>query len=215
MGFSLDGRIGVRFYLGIYGLDLQKELDYGTLDCSKDSTVTKLFECLPVIENLSCWRGIIECCAQDGVPQELPTALVHLKYLFLEDICFVYDVGLCILVLLIRSSPNLEKLKVEIGEHDYNFEECEANFFTLKNYSHIWLKHLKELEIMKFGNRDNELDFVKLILDKSPVLKKVTIFLDEDEEVDKDEEVQILGILYRSERASQVVKINVMRIETS
>ncbi|GJU20489.1 F-box/FBD/LRR-repeat protein-like protein [Tanacetum coccineum] len=169
----------------------------------------------PKTPTLSCWRGIIECCAQDGVPQELPTALVHLKYLYLEDICFVYDVGLRILVLLIRSSPNLEKLKVEIGEHDYNFEECEASFFTLKNYSHIWLKHLKELEIMKFGNRDNELDFVKLILDKSPVLKKVTIFLDEDEEVDKDEEVQILGILYRSERASQVVKINVMRIETS
>ncbi|GJU08826.1 F-box/FBD/LRR-repeat protein-like protein [Tanacetum coccineum] len=102
-----------------------------------------------------------------------------------------------------------------IGEHDYNFEECEANFFTLKSYSHIWLEHLKELEVMKFGNRDNELDFVKLILAKSPVLKKVTIFLDEDEEVDKDEEVQILEILYRSQRASQVVKINVMRIETS
>ncbi|GJY10918.1 F-box/FBD/LRR-repeat protein-like protein [Tanacetum coccineum] len=68
-------------------------------------------------------------------------------------------------------------------------------------------------EVMKFGNRDNELDFVKLILAKSHVLKKVTIFL--DEEVDKDEEVQILEILYRSQRASQVVKINVMRIETS
>ncbi|GKB37186.1 F-box/FBD/LRR-repeat protein-like protein, partial [Tanacetum coccineum] len=114
-------------------------------------------------------------CAEDGVPQELPTALVHLKYLFIEDICFVY-VGLRILVLLIRSSPNLEKLKVEIGEHDYNFEECEANFFTQKNYLHIWLEHLKELEVMEFGNRDNELDFVKLILAKSPMLKKVTIF---------------------------------------
>ncbi|GKD54635.1 F-box/FBD/LRR-repeat protein-like protein [Tanacetum coccineum] len=191
------------------------ELDYGTLVCSKDSTITKLFECLPAIESLSCWRGTIEvvlltfCCAEDGVPQELPTALVHLKYLFIEDICFVY-VGLRILVLLIRSSPNLEKLKVEIGEHDYNFEECEANFFTQKNYLHIWLEHLKELEVMEFGNRDNELDFVKLILAKSPMLKKVTIFLDEDEEVDKDEEVQILGNLYRSQRASQVVKINVM-----
>ncbi|GKC21058.1 F-box/FBD/LRR-repeat protein-like protein [Tanacetum coccineum] len=166
------------------------ELDHGTLVCSKDSTIAKLFDCLPAIESLSCWRGIIECCVEDGVPQELPTALVHLKYLFIEDICFVYDVGLRILVLLIRSSPNLEKLKVELFKYLVGASE----------------------EVMKFGNRDNELDFVKLILAKSHVLKKVTIFL--DEEVDKDEEVQILEILYRSQRASQVVKINVMRIET-
>nr|GEZ00207.1 F-box/FBD/LRR-repeat protein At1g13570-like [Tanacetum cinerariifolium] len=41
-----------------------------------------------------------------------------------------------------------------------------------KDYSDIWLEHLNELEIGKFANLKVELKFVKLILAKSPVLKK-------------------------------------------
>lgn len=45
--------------------------------------------------------------------------------------------------------------------------------FLLKDYSDIWLEHLKEFEVRDLTNRkEAELDFVKLILVNSPVLKK-------------------------------------------
>ncbi|GJY30533.1 acyl-CoA dehydrogenase [Tanacetum coccineum] len=62
-----------------------------------------------------------------------------------------------------------------------------------KGYSDIWLEHLNELEIGNFANLKVELKFVKLILAKSPVLKKVRISL--DHRVSYDEELKILKML--------------------
>lgn len=66
--------------------------------------------------------------------------------------------------------------------------------------------------MINFGNREYELDFVKLILAKSPVLKKVRIFL--YNEVNKEEELKIKGILLGSPRASSAVEIIVQDMET-
>ncbi|GJU10771.1 hypothetical protein Tco_1133167 [Tanacetum coccineum] len=55
------------------------------------------------------------------------------------------------------------------------------------------------------SNKKEELDFVKLILAKSPVLKKVKLIL--REEIEKDEELQITRVLLPSPRASPLVKI--------
>ena len=59
--------------------------------------------------------------------------------------------------------------------------------------------------MINFGNREYELDFVKLILAKSPVLKKLRIFL--YNKVNKDEELKIKEILLCSPRASPAVEI--------
>ena len=61
--------------------------------------------------------------------------------------------------------------------------------------------------------REIELDFVKLVLAKSPVLKKVRLFL--HEEVSKDEQMQISETLLDSPRASLEVQIIVEIIEGS
>nr|GEZ82650.1 F-box/FBD/LRR-repeat protein At1g13570-like [Tanacetum cinerariifolium] len=86
-----------------------------------------------------------------------------MRYLYIGEICFIHKYGLPLLALLMRSSPKLEKLK---------------------------LVHLKELEIENMIYRETELDFVKFVLAKSPVLKKVRLFL--HEEVGKDEHMQTL-----------------------
>ena len=67
-----------------------------------------------------------------------------------------------------------------------------------------------DLEIDNFGNLKVELEFVKLILAKSPVLKKVKIFLLDN--ITKDEEMTLLRILLRSPRASPLVEIIVESI---
>ncbi|GKA63801.1 F-box/FBD/LRR-repeat protein-like protein, partial [Tanacetum coccineum] len=79
-------------------------------------TIIDLFECLTVIESLSIPFGIFEIfkpIVHGRVPRELPTTL-HLKFLYMHDVCFTQkqNDGLSILVLLMKSSPKLEKIEV-------------------------------------------------------------------------------------------------------
>ena len=67
-----------------------------------------------------------------------------------------------------------------------------------------------DLEIDNFSNLKTGLEFVKLMLAKSPVLKKLKIYLMDN--VTKDEEMVILRILLRSPRASPLVEIIVESI---
>nr|GEW11752.1 hypothetical protein [Tanacetum cinerariifolium] len=117
---------------------------------------------------------------------------------------------LSVLVLVIKSSPNLEKLKIDYRKLGF-FTECglfthdDICSFSLKDYADIWLEHLNELHIRSFRNKGNELNFVKLILAKSPMLKNVRIY----HELTSNELMQISKVLYSFSRASSVVDINV------
>ncbi|KAJ0714021.1 putative FBD domain, leucine-rich repeat domain superfamily, F-box-like domain superfamily [Helianthus annuus] len=188
-----------------------------TLDCecsvifrSGDTTIVDLFKCLPLIEYLNVVLFIVECFAPKRLPKELPTALVHLKYLCVDRLCFMHIYGLPFLALLIRSSPNLEKLKLVMYNGNW-LDEDDLGSFTLDDYSDIMLEHLEEYEIRNFSDAENELDFVRLILAKSPVLKKVTV--SPYYNFDKDEEPQISEILFGSPCASPVVEIIVGRLK--
>ncbi|KAK1429024.1 hypothetical protein QVD17_11223 [Tagetes erecta] len=178
--------------------------DAATLYDNNDSTIVDLFKCLPVIEHLSLWFYIVMCFVPERLPKELPTPLVHLKYLCMEDMCFSHKYSLPFLVLLIRSSPNLEKLRLEIiGENWLN--GYEFGTLIIEDYSDIVLEHLNELEILQFSNGEIEMDLVKLILAKSPVLKKARIFVSDT--LGKDEELHISKILLSSPCASPMRKI--------
>ncbi|MFS8006064.1 putative FBD domain-containing protein [Helianthus anomalus] len=122
--------------------------------------------------------------------------------------CFSHKHGLPFLVPLIRSSPNLEKLQLVMEDIDWPDEE-DLGSFTLEDYSDIMFEHLNELEIIHFGDTENELDFVKLVLAKSHVLKKVRI--NPHRCIDEDESAEILKILLGdcTPCASPVVDISV------
>ncbi|XP_076882875.1 F-box/FBD/LRR-repeat protein At1g13570-like [Bidens hawaiensis] len=189
------------------------DIDYLTYPENDDSTVINLFEYLTMVENLTLRFGIFEYFALDDIPQKLSIALVHLKYLCLKDICFIHSCGLLIIALLIKNSPNLEKLKLEILDDSWVEIYERRDLFTLEDDSNIWLEHLNELEIVNMIYRDVELDFVKLILAKSPALKKVRILL--YNEVAKDEELQISEIFKQCSHASSVVDVVVEGIRGS
>ncbi|KAJ0885184.1 putative FBD domain, F-box-like domain superfamily protein [Helianthus annuus] len=162
---------------------------------SKDCTIIELFECLPAIEHLTIW-GICDhpWLVLDSIPEELPTTLIHLKYFRFNEICFIDDHGLTFLAVLIKCSPNLEKIELEICIVDY-YEICCG---ILEEYSDVRLEHLKELEITCFRNLKHEMEFVKFILARSPKLKKVILY----SFVEKDEESDILTILSQAPRAA-------------
>nr|GEY83976.1 hypothetical protein [Tanacetum cinerariifolium] len=114
------------------------------------------------------------------VPPELPMALIHLKCLCLTSMMLLDTYGLQFLFLVIRSSPNLEKIELHIDNNDYfdfkTDKDFEIRSDALKDCSDIWLEHLKELEIIDFANLKHEMKFVKLILERAPMLKKKSLF---------------------------------------
>lgn len=89
---------------------------------------------------------------------------------------------------------------------DELFTEDDLHSFKLEDYSDIWLEHMHELHIVKFRNWGNELNFVKLILAKSPALKKVWMRIDY-RLFDEDDEFQMYQMLLNSPRASPVVDV--------
>ncbi|GJZ34976.1 general transcription and DNA repair factor IIH helicase subunit XPB1 [Tanacetum coccineum] len=177
---------------------LELVLDFESVD--EEIPIIELFKCLPVIEYLSIFRFHYDIEFKfDNVPSELPNELVHLKS-FCVNVMRPVDVHwLQILGLVMRISPNLEKIKIQI-EHIFH-DEDEQKFVTLEECPDIWLEHLKELEIVNFANFKGEMEFVKFILAKSPVLKKVIIWLDTSC-VTKDEELKILKVLLACPRVS-------------
>lgn len=54
---------------------------------------------------------------QDRVPKELTAALVHLRYFFMEHMCFIENKKIHLLLFVIRNSPNLENLTLEVNKH--------------------------------------------------------------------------------------------------
>ncbi|XP_076885015.1 F-box/FBD/LRR-repeat protein At1g13570-like [Bidens hawaiensis] len=176
--------------------------DGGTIVECQDCTIADLIECVPNIEYLSLTFFIFTIFYP--LPKELSTRLVHLKYLCLEWVWFHHKYAVPFLVLLIKSSPNLEKLKLDLSEYDL-FDESWTGSATLEDYPDVMFEHLNELEILHFGNEDNELVVVRLILAKSPVLKTVKILV--CDEFDEDDKLQISEGLLSFQCASPVVRI--------
>ncbi|KAM0063008.1 hypothetical protein Hdeb2414_s0003g00086141 [Helianthus debilis subsp. tardiflorus] len=81
--------------------------------------------------------------------------------------------GLAFLLVLIKCSPNLEKIKLEINSFIYSIDVEYP--VVWEEYSDVWLEHLNEPEIISFSNSKHEIEFVKFILARSPKLSKVNL----------------------------------------
>ncbi|KAF5758370.1 putative F-box domain-containing protein [Helianthus annuus] len=158
-------------------------------------TMNELLKCLPVIEDLTMSGDVSEWLVLDSVPKELPTSLIHLKYLCLNQMCLVGRHGSAFLLCLIKCSPNLEHAHLEM--------EWGLDFSAVKDeYSDVWLEHLNELDVC-FGSNELQTEFVKFILARSPKLKTVSILT----VVDRKQDSKMLKTLLRAPRASPGVNI--------
>ncbi|KAI7726294.1 hypothetical protein M8C21_014350 [Ambrosia artemisiifolia] len=142
-----------------------------------NSNFVELFERLPLLKQLrmSCYS--VKCFATGFIPQKLPTSLVHLKYLHLRGQRFGREVDLLSTLSLVTSC-NVETIELEM-EHKPTeaMSETAMNLIDNQDYSYVILDHLRAIKIRKFTKMKTGLDFVKLILAKSPMLKKVEIYI--------------------------------------
>ncbi|MFS7999875.1 putative F-box domain, leucine-rich repeat domain superfamily, F-box-like domain superfamily [Helianthus anomalus] len=164
-------------------------------------TINELLKCLPVIERLNMSGVVSKWLVLDSVAQELPTSLIHLKSLCLNQSCLSGAYGSALLLALIKCSPNLE--------HAYLEMKCDLDFSAIKDeYSDVWLEHLNKLEICFFRN-SLETEFVKFMFARSPKLKKVSIFVAVNW---KQDQSKMLETLLRAPRASPAVKITIWTV---
>ncbi|KAJ0812520.1 putative F-box-like domain superfamily protein [Helianthus annuus] len=167
--------------------------------------IMELLKCLPVIEHLTTWGYIFASFVVDhSVPQALPTLLIHLKYFYFRETGFVDYDGLTFIAILLKCSPNLEKMELEVDtDEDSDKETLKLEEYSIifENYSDVWLEHLNELKIQHFRNFNPELELVKFILARSPNLKKVILITWIN---NKNEELELLNVLSHAARASQV-----------
>ncbi|XP_071704832.1 F-box/FBD/LRR-repeat protein At1g13570-like [Rutidosis leptorrhynchoides] len=183
-------------------------IDGESISTSNDDehgTIDELFQLLPVIEHINLTVWIIEYFGRGVVPRELANSLVHLKDLRLEEMCF-YDY-VRFLVLMLRSSPNLEKLTLKISVWE-DREEPDDDLYsvTMQECSDIWLEHLIEFKIEDNFDTKHELEFAKFILAKSPVLKKLRLCAD----YNKDADLKLLEDLLSPPPASPMVLAGVL-----
>ncbi|MFS7940148.1 putative FBD domain-containing protein [Helianthus anomalus] len=78
-----------------------------------------------------------------------------------------------------------------------------------QDYSYVTLDHLRVIEILNFSNMKTGMDFVKLILTKSPKLRKVAIYLNK-QVVDVHGKVKILEEMIQYPRASAKAEIVIL-----
>ncbi|GKC94309.1 F-box/FBD/LRR-repeat protein-like protein isoform X2 [Tanacetum coccineum] len=99
---------------------------------------------------------------------------------------------------LFKCLPVIEDLTISqwIIEIDNNYyfefktdKDFEIRSHALKDCFDIWLEHLEALEIRYFDNLKHEMKFVKLILERAPMLKKARIVMDDF--VKRGEELKI------------------------
>ncbi|KAJ0669501.1 putative F-box domain, FBD domain, leucine-rich repeat domain superfamily [Helianthus annuus] len=164
----------------------------------------ELFERLPLVERLCMSAYSIQCFAKGVIPQKLPTPLAHLRSLDLQEfgLCFGREVDLLSILLLVTSSPNIESIKLEMEDDPTEaVSQTIMNLIDHQDYSYVTLDHLSVIQIFSFSNMKTGMDFMKLILAKSPMLKKVAIHLNK-EVVDIHGRVKILEEMIQYPRAS-------------
>ncbi|XP_057508192.1 F-box/FBD/LRR-repeat protein At1g13570-like [Actinidia eriantha] len=163
-----------------------------------------LLESIPVIEDLQFDHYYVKCMAAGGVPKRLPTTLNYLKVLRLCEICFGALDEVSVVLCLIRSSPNLQEISIQAYPGETAAIDPILDLLEVHYWSDVPLKQLCKVDFGNVSGTRPELGFIKLLLAKSPMLKKLLIELDSE---DVAEQNRILRELTRFQRASPQAEI--------
>ncbi|XP_071735695.1 F-box/FBD/LRR-repeat protein At1g13570-like [Rutidosis leptorrhynchoides] len=141
------------------------------------SNFVTFFQCAPLIHTLRISKYYMKLfAAAGGMPNKLPTPL-HLKRVDL-NVCLREQDVITFALCIIRSSPNLVKLLFEMYDNEeLSTQESFVNFVDLQDDLSLTLDNLEHFDILSFSNNKFEMEFVKLIMAKSPVLKIARITL--------------------------------------
>ncbi|CAL5396304.1 unnamed protein product [Camellia sinensis] len=157
----------------------------------KTSKLVTLFGSLPVIEFLQLEYDTVRDVIS-GVPKRLPTSLNNLKTLKLFFVCFEEVNEISVILCLIRSSPNLEKITIVASSTETaDVIDPVLELLEMKDWSGVSLNQLQVVQLGGLYGTQSELKFIKLLLAILPVLE--TMFIQTDTEKVADEGLRILN----------------------
>ncbi|KAG5521281.1 hypothetical protein RHGRI_033736 [Rhododendron griersonianum] len=168
-----------------------------------------LLDSIPVIEFLELDFHYVKGIAACGVPTRLPTTLNNLKNIVLYDISFEERDEVSVLICLIRSSPNLEKITIRAFHDTTSAISVVLDFSEVHCCSDVSLNQLRKVDMKTFSGTKPELEFIKLLLAKSLMLETMLIELEAQNVAD---ELRILEELTRFRRASPQAEMILLRI---
>ncbi|XP_060184795.1 F-box/FBD/LRR-repeat protein At1g13570-like [Lycium barbarum] len=109
---------------------------------------------------------------EDEVPTRLPFDVNCVKCFYLPFLILGESYELSCVLCLIRSFPYLEYLEIQVAiEEDNGIVES----LELEHFSDVKFNHLREVKIERFEGTMPEMQLVKLLLAKSPVLVRILI----------------------------------------
>ncbi|XP_076920356.1 F-box/FBD/LRR-repeat protein At1g13570-like [Bidens hawaiensis] len=178
-------------------------------------TFVDILQFVPLIRSLNVSNSYVTYMSAGGMPHKLPTLLVHLKYLYL-GVCLTKQNEMSSVLCMIRSSPVLERIKFQVNsafdDENLHVRQTLTDVLDPEYYRDLKLDRLEKLEIQMINSLHVvTMDFVKLIMANSPVLKIVLIVL--YGAISVDEEVKMLRdlVLLPFPRASPSAKLIVAR----
>ncbi|GMP58356.1 hypothetical protein CsSME_00022053 [Camellia sinensis var. sinensis] len=173
---------------------------------AETSKLVTLFGSLPVIEFLQLEYDTVRYMSAGGVPKRLPTSLNNLKTLKLFFVCFEEVNEISVILCLIRSSPNLEKITIVASSTETaDVMDPVLELLEMKDWSGVSLNQLQVVQLGGLYGTQSELKFIKLLLAILPVLE--TKFIQTDTEKVVDEGLRILNEVTRFPHLSPQAEI--------
>ncbi|CAH9098868.1 unnamed protein product [Cuscuta epithymum] len=190
--------------------------DVWVVDCTKIgqhsisgySKVVELFSSLPDLRFLCFDHKFTKCIASGGVPATPCLTAVHLNAVKLCSFCLEDTVGMAFVLFLLRIAPNLQDITIYLDDsHDaVSSQSPSLHSLDIEEYSDVKLDKLRMVMLREFAGAKNQLRLAKLLLIKSPVLKKMIIKA--NTKVCTEKQLLILKELVRFPRPSPMAEIH-------
>ncbi|XP_059650286.1 F-box/FBD/LRR-repeat protein At1g13570-like [Cornus florida] len=167
--------------------------------------MAQVFGCLPVIDTLQLGYRFVAFLTVDGVPERLPFTLDHLKNLELFELYFGEIAELAFALCLIKSSPNFEYFEIQLFSKENDATPPVLELLEMQDHSDVAFNQLREVVMQFVSGTRPELEFIKLILAKSPLLE--TRRIESNSTMVADNGVGILGEVTQFRRMSPEAQI--------
>lgn len=181
------------------------------IDWAERRDIVKFFQSLSTLEHLHL-EYMCFAAGPDLVPARLPFDLNHVKHFSLRVDPSDLDEVLCTLC-LIRSFPYLQYLKIEILGEDNGIPALEC--LEVEHFSDVTFNHLREVRLIMGAGTKPEMQLIKLLLAKSPVLVRMLIEPWMAEEfvpatIKESATVQMLVEVTKFQRASPTAEVDLL-----
>ncbi|XP_058724924.1 F-box/FBD/LRR-repeat protein At1g13570-like [Vicia villosa] len=196
-GISFENTFQLEKVIVDLSKDMNSESNQSRLQGFSNSLLN-FFIHLPHLRSLMIGRYFIKCLAAGVVPVKLPTPCINLSYLNLH-VRFNNLMEISVLLCLLRSSPNLQKLELYAGKTtllepaSYSWEDIFSGPTMPLRMRHVRLEGI--------SGTKSQLDLIKFLLLYSPVLVQMIV------NPVKNVNPELLTELIRFRRASVQVEV--------